>query len=358
MKLFIYIGLLLFAFSCTNSTKKDFEPSKPLIDVTMNEQMEVARIAWNLAWKNDIPEDENSTPSTYLLSVEKHFDKWSSHKLISFITENNLDDYSLPSIGLSLNEDFSIIDKKGVEKWENVYGKKVISEFLIRLKEFAIETDYSSFFQSEKSEISNFCNRLKQKIDSTIWIKNYASVFPEINKVKRIVLYVDALNNFGNTELSTNDQTIKIVYPYYSDNPTELRSKPLKPVNISLDASSERAFYHELTHFMTTELTNRYFNELKPNIQCYLSEQPEKNVTMFYKNQIDETIVRAYSAFVLYKISKGKDKTVDSYLTRQIKDYKMIKKVFDLILKCDTEISSSSADRHILLLEKLKKERV
>ena len=356
MKLFIFTTILLLLFGCTNSNEPKTIDSKPLIRVTVNEQMELIRIAWNLAWQDDIEDNEKSTPSTYLVSVEKHFTNWSGHKLIRFIIESELYDYSFPSIGLSLDSNFSSINPKGIEKWENIYGKKVISAFLKKLRKFAQDTKSASFFKTKKSEKNLFCKNLKLKVDSTNWIENYASVFPEIYKVKRIVLYIDALNNSGNTEVSMDKQSIGILYPYYSDNPTELRKKPMKAVGINLNIADEITFYHELSHFMTTGLTNKHYDEIKSTIQCYFSIPPEENATSYYRNQLDETIVRAYSIFVLYKVSHGKSKVVNAYLENQIKEYKMIKKVFNLIKKYDLENSNSSNERHILLLETLAKE--
>lgn len=356
MKLFIYATLLILSLSCANSNDATTIKSNPQVDVTVNEQMELIRIAWNLAWQGEIEDEEKTTPSTYLEAVEKHFTNWSNHELIRFMVKSEIYDYSFPSIGLSLDRDFSIIHPKGIEKWENIYGKNVISKFLKKLKVFANVTKSTSFFKSTKGETDLFCKALKLKIDSTNWVSNYAKVFPEIHQVKQIVLYIDALNNSGNTEVSIDDQSVGILFPYYSDNPIELRKESLKPVSIYVGIGDEITFYHELSHFMTTSITHKHFGEIKSNIRCYFVKPPQDNTNLYYRNQLDETIVRAYSIFVLYKTNPEKSKLLKSFLDSQVKEYKMIKKVFQLIKKIDKEISNSSVNRHHLLLQKLETE--
>jgi len=302
--------------------------SQAPIEVKVDRRIELLRIVWNLAFEKKLPKDVKPTPSLYHDEVKAYFKKYKKHQAVKLLKDAWIFDYSFPRVGVALDDTYQLTDTARISSWEERYGPAVIRNILSAIEQFAQASNYNTFFEQRKTMYRQMVSTFEKDINQKTWLKDVCQLFGCPN-LKKVIIYFEPLNNCGNYEISnTNSNTPEIGLAYLSDDPTQLKKEARKPVVFILENWIQRVFYHELCHYFTSALTYSSKENLQEHWQCFY-EQAGQEESSNWINHVDETIVRAYVAYLFAESIDEKEGQAE--VDRQKRNYFRVDQLYQII---------------------------
>lgn len=279
---------------------------QPVVKVQVDKRIELLRVVWNLSVMKYLDEELHPTTSDYQQEVAVYFKKFKRHKAVKKIRKVWIGDYSFPTLGLELTEDYAVPKKPSpkLQEWLERYGEEELRSIFSLIKQFAIDTDFDKFYQQHLPEYQLMVAPVQTHLDTSSWISEVVRFFggegPEI-----VEIYFDPLNNIGNTEISTENRKVsRVAMAYLGDVNDENKDTP---VRFSIAGSTRRILYHELTHYYTSTLTTAASERLRAKKALFIEEENTEEVPdIVWLNTLDETIVRAITAY-LFKVAVSEE---------------------------------------------------
>lgn len=300
------------------------------IEVKVHKNIELIRIVWTQAFSKKLPKDSRPSPSIYYDDVKDYFKKYKKHSAIKLMKKHWIYDYSFPKIGALLNSNYEIKEKEELHSWYERYGEEVIDEFLVELKSFAEISNYNEFYQSQEKNYKLMVEDFERSINSSSWLSDVCGLF-DCGDLKKVQIYFEPLNNCGNYEMGRVKKIeglVEIGIAYFTDNPKELSKVPPSPVKLEFEEWLRRVFYHELCHYFTSSNTEDKLELFTKDYSLFFKDKTGKEFAV-WKNQIDESIVRSYVAY-LYKKSVNVEEGIKE-ITNQGINYPQVKTIYELI---------------------------
>lgn len=354
MKTIIFI--LLINILCVTTLKAETP-----IEVTVDKRIELVRIIWTQAFEKKLPKDLKPIPSFYHQEASRYFKNGKNHPAVQIMQEHSMMDYSLPKIGAFMDDSYSVEDSTELNNWNERFGKEVMDSLLFAIKDFAKKYSFDSFYKKKQELYKEMVLDFEKQINEATWLNDVCRIF-DCRDLEKIIIYFEPLNNCGNYELgrkTPKEGIIEIGLAYLADDVEQAKSQKDKPVVLKFEDWIKRVFYHELCHYFTTKNTKSLSNLFS---QYYASFYNKKDAytKAEWSNQIDESFVRAYVAYI-YSIAENTNKGTEE-INLQMEQYPQVKSIFFMIRnnRPSNGIMDNKAQMKVLsgLLAKIKAKKV
>ncbi len=300
------------------------------INIEVNPKIELFRVVWNLAVMKKLDKDFQPAPSTYQQAVDMYFKPYKRHKAVKKLRKVWIGDYSFPYLELELNSDFSIPDERSdrLQRKIEQYGLETMQDIFLLIKDFENQSNFKAFYQKHQAYYTTMLLPLQTHFDTTIWVNEVATFF-RMPAPKKINIYFDPLNNIGNSEIHTHEANVmSMAMAHIVDEIDE--NKRSQAIDFQVDVFTRRIFYHEATHYFSSDLTYTLVETFRPKKHLFLEENASQNVRdIVWMNQLDETIVRTITAY-LFKQFDSEAKGAEE-LSYQTKNYPYATNIYQLL---------------------------
>lgn len=186
---YISISILLLSITCNSNSgsKEENEAISSSIKVSVDPRIELFSAIHRLAGTGQY--DENKLPE-YIQDVEEYFDPFRDHEAVQMAIRlresHNLDGNSPMALAVYLTDPPELEGRAPLdpapEDLDPRWTSEAIPAFLEAVRDFAIETDFNSFFEAHKSfyeqSVSNLQSTLEGK-DLLPWFKEYFGYQPD-----------------------------------------------------------------------------------------------------------------------------------------------------------------------------------
>lgn len=259
------------------------------LEVTVDKRTELMAIVLALSECNMYAEEHFnlSILEDYRQKVLQHFHKFKNHKCIMLAKElGNKEtgfNYDNPiRLAFEIEKDLSCDGEISQEILDELKDKKLLKEFLYSICDFAKETKFDDFYNSQKGYY-------QKKIDEIKQIFNINNFLPCMEHFFKTKFNNNFFINIIPTLINSNHGFIANGNCYAN---LGLLSEDFKKIEL-FNKGYSHIIIHEFLHSFVNENTNKNIRDIK----LELVYQPNKNLqTMGYNNKIsyiNDTIVRA-----------------------------------------------------------------
>lgn len=332
--LFIIIVLCFCLIGCKQEKSK-IEADGNTISVSIDDRVELFRVAYFLALEDSIDVDVRPCKTDFYKSNFEPYKKYRNHPLVQKIGNGDVWNADLPALALCLDENLQPKENLNIKYLSEQYGwygehLDSLSMLLIDFKKTIdfknnYNVEFTSFIDSLKS------NRITQKLDA----------FYRTDKKTNLNILFDPLNRITSKAVTfannpKNERTF--IIDYLCDEPNDTYN----PLTLRWNDDYRRTVIHENSHIYTDRLFSKYYDKELDSLT-----RQEKFKDNY--NDIDEIIVRGITAKIL-ELNYGK-KVGEDEINHQPKNSRIVYDYLDTYLNDDKMVFEQAYKEIIKLLK-------
>ncbi len=263
------------------------------IEVAADPRVELMAVVFRLAGN---PEYRQSLVPEYNKRITEYFQPFAAHPVVAMAKElRSKHDVSYDAVSSMAVHLSSIDNLKLIVSINEAVGldgrwpRERIPEFLTKLSDFAVQSKFKEFYQSNRGEYEKYEELLKNRaaeLGITEWAEK--TFKPAELPPFKVIPFMTAGGNYG-PEINYGPGK----YCFYAI--VSMQSQPAKGIDYIL--------VHDFLHSLVNPLVDRYFSRLKPfgnAIFPYVEEQMRRMTYNSPHTMICESFVRAGTAVYYY----------------------------------------------------------
>ena len=314
MKKIPYILIILgfFIIGCKQEIKQ-IETNKNSISISIDDRMELFRVAYFLAIEDSIDLNYRPCKTDFYKTNFEPYKKYKNHPLVQKIGNGDIWNSDLPTLAFCLDNNLKPTGNLNIKELSKQYGwyAENLDSLSILLSDFKktikFRNEYNVDFKPFKDSINS--NQITKKLNR----------FYRTDKKTNLKIFFDPLNRIDNKAITfTNNPENErlILLTYLCDQPNDT----IRPLKLEWNDTYRRIVIHENSHIYTDQLYRKYYDK---ELDSLVNQEKFKNEY----HDIDEIMVRGITAKIL-ELNYGQ-KVGENEINHQPKNSRIVYEYLD-----------------------------